>query len=130
MTPYVAPAAAMVHAAWVLWMIGGFFFTVAAFFRKSLWDWTWFRTLHLIGIVCVAILAVAQVSCPLTILENAFKGPEQYSGSFLVYYIEKFLYPDVPQGLLLAGTVFIAIFTAVVFVLRPPISPFVRHRLP
>ncbi|MEW6040971.1 MAG: DUF2784 family protein [Elusimicrobiota bacterium] len=113
----------LVHLAWILFMIAGFIFTVISLFRKEFLDKWLFRTLHLLGIVYVGILAVLKQDCPLTTLENflrlkyntSVKEPE-----FLTYYVEKLVYPDVTPLMIIVPTVFIAVFTATVFIARPP----------
>jgi len=64
--------------------------------------------------------------CPLTLWENTLRAryyPDLiYPGSFIVYYIERLVYPDVNPLIILIPTVIIAIFTVVVFIIRPPIK--------
>ncbi len=105
-------------------MLLGFFLTIYGFFRKKIFDWWLFRTLHLSGILFVGLLTLLRRFCPLTILENLSRvryNPEGiYPGSFIVHYIEKLVYPDVNQTLLRIGTVLVALFVLVVFIIKPP----------
>jgi hypothetical protein len=114
----------VLHFIWIIFMLLGFFLTIYGFFRKEFFDWWIFRTLHLSGILFVGILTILRRFCPLTILENLSRArysPEStYPGSFIVHYIEKLVYPDVNQTLLRLGTVFVALFVLVVFIMIPP----------
>jgi len=62
--------------------------------------------------------------CPLTILENTLRTKYNteltYHGSFIVYYIEKLVYPDLNSLMIIIPTVIIALSTLVIFILRPP----------
>ena len=84
-----------------------------------------FRTLHLLGIFYVGSLNILDKYCPLTIFENhlrmRYNQNPLYPDSFLiVYYIEKLVYPDVNPLMIQIPTLFIAVFTLLVFVIRPP----------
>ncbi|MEA3312876.1 MAG: DUF2784 family protein [Caldisericota bacterium] len=112
------------HFAWILFMLIGFLFTLYGFFRKDFWDMWLFRTIHLFGIVYVSFLAIMRKNCPLTLLENALRAKYNpnliYPGSFMVYYVEKLVYPDVNLLLILIPTAFIAIFSIIIFIIKPP----------
>ena len=114
----------VIHFIWILFMLTGFIITIIGYFRKSIFDWWLFRILHLIGIIYVGLLTVLRQYCPLTILEYALRtryhSELMYPGSFIVYYIEKLVYPDVNPLIILIPTVIIAIFTLIVFIIKPP----------
>ncbi|MEJ2356033.1 MAG: DUF2784 domain-containing protein [candidate division WOR-3 bacterium] len=120
----IADIIVVLHFIWIIFMLLGFFLTIYGFFYQKFFDWWLFRTLHLLGILFVGILTVLQRFCPLTILENLSRArysPEStYPGSFIVHYIENLVYPDVNQTLLRLGTVFVAIFILIVFIVHPP----------
>ncbi|MCK5014967.1 MAG: DUF2784 domain-containing protein [Candidatus Omnitrophica bacterium] len=113
-----------IHFVWILFMLIGAIFTLSGFFYKRFFDWWLFRTLHLCGIIYVGLLALLREYCPLTILEYTarakFNPDLTYPGSFIVYYIEKLVYPDVNPSIILVSTTFIAVFTIVVFIFKPP----------
>ena len=112
------------HFAWIIFMLVGFIFTIAGFFWKRFFDRWLFRTLHLCGIAYVSLLAILGKYCLLTIWENSLRQKYDpglaYPGSFIIYYIEKLVYPDVNPLVIQIPTVFIAVFTIVVFIVRPP----------
>jgi hypothetical protein len=83
-----------------------------------------FRTVHLGGILFVAALELMHKYCPLAIWENALRQPGNpdtaYPGNFILGYIERLIYPDVSPLVYLLPTYGIALFTLVMFVVRPP----------
>ena len=118
----------ILHLFWIVFMLVGFVFTFYTVFltknKKFLDRWV-FRTLHLLGIFYVGSLNILDKYCPLTIFENHFRmnysQTSIYPDSFfIVYYIEKLVYPNVNPLIIQIPTLFIAIFTLVVFVIRPP----------
>ena len=120
-----ADAIIVVHFLYILFMLLGFLLTgYALFFRQKFFDWWLFRLLHLLGIFYVVSLSILGRYCPLTILENElrlrYEAYSVYSGSFIVHYLEKLVYPDVNPLVIQIPTVFLAIFTIVVFIVRPP----------
>ena len=130
----IADVIVVIHFIWIIFMLLGFILTIYGFFRKEFLDWWLFRTLHLSGILFVGMLTILRRFCPLTILENLsrarYSSEATYPGSFIIHYIEKLVYPDVNQTLLRLGTVFVALFTLAVFIIRPPakIRNIIGHR--
>ncbi|MEE9316123.1 MAG: DUF2784 domain-containing protein [bacterium] len=120
-----ADAIIVVHFLYILFMLLGFLLTgYALFFRQKFFDWWLFRLLHLLGIFYVVSLNILGKYCPLTILENElrlkYEAYSVYSGSFIIHYLERLVYPDVNPLVIQIPTVFLAIFTIVVFIIRPP----------
>lgn len=120
----IADTIVVLHFVWILFMLLGFILTIWGFFWKGFFELWLFRTLHLCGILYVSLLAILREYCPLTILENISRlkyNPETiYPGSFIAHYIEKLVYPDVNPLILIIGTIFIAVFTLVIFIGKPP----------
>ena len=119
----------ILHFLWIIFMLVGFVFTLCNIFftkGKQFVDWWLFRIIHLCGIVYVGFLAILGKYCPLTILENILRArynPElKYPGSFIVHYIEELVYPDVNPLMILIPTVVIAIFTFIIFIIKPPVK--------
>jgi len=115
----------VVHFLYILFMLLGFLLTIyAVLFREKFFDWWLFRSLHLLGIFYVASLSILGKYCPLTILENELRLKYEvfsvYSGSFIIHYLEKLVYPDVNPLVIQIPTVFLAIFTIVMFIVKPP----------
>ena len=125
----------VIHFAWILFMLWGFFLTMCGFIsvyvlrrEKDRWriffDRWVFRTIHMGGILYVAIMTLLGIACPLTIMENGLRehyNPDlTYHGSFVVHYIEKIVYPEANFLFFLIPTIVIAVFSIVMFILRPP----------
>jgi len=123
------------HFVWILFMLWGFFRTFLSIIFvyiikinckkwELFFDRWFFRTLHLGGIVYVGFLSVLGKYCPLTMLENFLimqKNPDlKYPGSFIVYHIEKLVYPDINPKVIIIPTICIAVFTIAVFIIKPP----------
>ncbi len=120
-----ADAIIVLHFLFILFMLFGFFLTLyGIFFRHKFFDRWLFRSLHLLGIFYVASLSILGKYCPLTLLENQlrlrYEASLVYSGSFIAHYLEKLVYPDVNPLVIQIPTVFLGIFTIVVFIIRPP----------
>lgn len=113
-----------IHFAWIVFMVIGFIWTVAGFWQKSFFDSWLFRTLHVFGIIYVSTLAIMGRYCPLTIWENSLRAKYApglvYPGSFVIHYAEKLVYPEINPLLIRIPTTFIAVFTVVMFIIRPP----------
>jgi len=129
LTLFISPAIladiiVIIHFGWILFMLWGFVIAFCGLFRKDLFDKWLFRTVHFFGMLYISILAVIDKYCPLTIWENELRQKHDpvsaYSGSFIVHYTEKLVYPDVDQLLLKIVTIFVAVFTLAVFLIKPP----------
>ncbi len=131
----LADLVVLTHFAWILFMLWGFILTIcgsisiyvlpAAKNRRRIFFDRWiFRTIHLGGIVYVAILTIMREYCPLTILENElrqqYNAELTYPGSFVVHYIEKIVYPEADFLLFVIPMIIIAVFTVLMFIIRPP----------
>ena len=114
----------IVHLIWIAFMLYGFALTVRGFWRPAFWDRWLFRSIHLAGILFVAAMPLLGRLCPLTIWEyrlrsHYFPGQE-HTGSFIIDWIDKLIYPNVPLAVVLAPTFAIAAFTLIMYVIRPP----------
>lgn len=120
----LADAIMVAHFAWIVFMLVGFVLTVRGFWNPRFFERWLFRSIHLIGILFVAALELFNKYCPLTIWENALRRHydpgTDYPGSFIIGHLEKLVYPNVSPLVVVIPTVFIAVFTLTVFILRPP----------
>ena len=90
----LAATALSVHVVWILWILFGWLLT-----RRRLW----LRCLHVASLFWVIIVEVGPWACPLTLLEQRLEtraGQAAYRGSFIIHYLEAWIYPDVPPLLL------------------------------
>ena len=120
----LADGLVVIHFVWIVFMLAGFALTVRAFWKPAFFDRWLFRTFHLAGILFVAALEILGRYCPLTVWENtlrqSYDPSHAYPGSFIIQYIAKLVYPEIGPLVLVIPTVIIAVFTLIVFVLRPP----------
>ena len=124
----------VVHFLWVVFMTLGGVATLLAVL--TIWfgpnkvkivscrflGWKIFRTVHLCGIVYAGILAAMGKYCPLTYLENHLRsaaGTNEYPGSFIVYYVEKIVYPHVEPMMIIVPTVLMAVLVIVAYFVYP-----------
>jgi len=100
--PYqlLADAVLVVHLALVVFVVGGLAFIVAGNMRGWRWvNYLWFRLAHLIAIAVVVAQAWLGAACPLTTLEiwlRAMAREATYSGSFIEYWLQRWLYYEAP----------------------------------
>jgi len=120
----LANAILVMHFLWIVFMLAGFVYTLLALFYDRLLDRWLLRTLHLFGIIYVGALAVLRQYCPLTLLENILRNKytasTDYRGPFILRNLEKVVYPEIDPYIILIPTIFIAVFTLTVFILKPP----------
>ena len=126
----------LVHFLWVVFMVGGGLLTVWAVFtawlgrgRKAesarrFFGWRVFRTAHVCGILYAGVLAAMGKYCPLSHMENYLRTRAgdgvTYPGSFIVYYVEKIVYPHVEPMMIVIPTLLLAVFVIIVYIARPP----------
>ena len=116
----------VLHFLWIVFMLYGFVLTIRGLWQPSFWDRWLFRSLHLLGILFVAAMPLLDRLCPLTEweyqLRSKYDPNAEYSGSFIIDWLEKIIYPDVPLEVVLIPTFLIAGFTFVMYILRPPLK--------
>ena len=96
----LADAVLLLHAAVVLFIVGGLVAIVVGNRR----GWVWvnrrtFRWLHLAGIAIVVSQAWLGQHCPLTVLESWLRvqaGQTPYQTSFIQTWVARLLYHDLP----------------------------------
>ena len=108
-------------------MLYGFVYNlVGLLFNKKLLKNFWLRTIYLVGILYVASLAILNKYCPLTILETKlrqkFDPTFSQPDSFIIYHLEKIVYPEIHPIVIVIPTVIIAIFSFLVYLIKPPIK--------
>ena len=76
------------------------------------------RLLHMVSLIW-GILTELVWPCPLTLLENWLgqrAGIEPYQGGFVLHYLDKLVYPDVPRSVLVTAGVIICVFNLAFYV--------------
>jgi len=92
----IADTILVVHALFVLFVVGGF---VLILLGARRWGWVrnrTFRILHLAAIAFVTAEALLGVTCPLTVWEDALRGVGT-ERSFIGRWVARFLYYDFPE---------------------------------
>lgn len=90
-----------VHLLWILWVIFGAFFTrgrplLAAF--------------HVLSLAWGIVVELSPLPCPLTLAEQYFRqraGIESFHGAFLAHFLDRIVYPDLPETVLVMAGVFV-----------------------
>ena len=93
------------HFFWILFLFFGAIWGVR---KKAI------RIIHFLGLGLALLLQSLDWYCPITRLEVYFRSKHDpalaYSGSFVVYYIEKMVYLEVPRYLIIMATIFLCGF--------------------
>lgn len=103
----VADAVVLIHFLWILFLISG-----AVWGRRS----RVVKIIHLSGLVFAFVIEVFNFYCPLTYIEvwaRARHDPAtNYAGSFIIYYMEKMIYVELPRYLIAILTSMLCGFNA------------------
>lgn len=113
----------VLHALLVLFIVGG----LAAIWAGAAMRLSWarnraFRTLHIVAIGIVATLAVLDVPCPLTLLEDYLRTGAAGQQGFIQHWVSAWMYYDLPGWVF--ALAYVAFLVAVVVTWRriPPKS--------
>src|ERR1700752_1333552 len=93
----LASVVLILHALFIVWVVFGALLTRG---RLPL------RWLHVVSLVWGVLTEVLPWPCPLTLLENWLEsraGVQPYEGGFLLHYLDKLVYPNIPAGVLTAA---------------------------
>src|SRR6266851_2558864 len=99
----LATAVLFLHGLFILWVIFG---ALLARGRPML------RWLHITSLIWGILTELLPWPCPLTVLENGLErtaGVEPYHGGFVLHYLDKMVYPDVPATLLTFAAVIVCL---------------------
>jgi len=121
---FLADVVVAIHLAYVSFVIfGQLAILVGIVFR---WGWIrnlWFRSLHLLAIVIVAVEAILNITCPLTTLEynlRLWAGQNAEEGSFIGRMLHDMMFFTAPQWVFTTCYVSFAAIVIGTFVLAPP----------
>lgn len=98
----IADAILVVHALFVLFVVGGF---VLILLGARRWSWVRnraFRVLHLAAIAFVAGESLLGITCPLTIWEDMLRGGRSEQ-SFIGRWVARLLYYNFPEWVFAAA---------------------------
>ncbi len=116
-----------VHFAYVALVVGGMAAILLGLWLG--WPWArnfWFRTIHLLMIVIVAVQAILGILCPLTTWEFELRiaaGDEGRPGTFVSRLVHAVLFFELPQWVFLFGYVLFGLVVFLAFLLAPPKWP-------
>ncbi|MGH7924777.1 MAG: DUF2784 domain-containing protein [Candidatus Binatus sp.] len=106
----LADTVAIVHAAYVAFVVIGFAAIVAGAIAGARWARSFtLRAAHLAAILLVCVEMTIGAVCPFTTLENSLRlraGEASYPGDFIGYWIDRLIFYNEPQwvfGLLYFG---------------------------
>ena len=88
----LAAAVLTLHLLWIVWILVGWLFTRG---RPVL------TAVHVASLAWGIIAELGPWPCPLTLLEQwleAQSGAAAYQGAFLVHYLDKVVYPGLPEA--------------------------------
>lgn len=91
---FCASVVLAVHLLWILWVILGAFWTRGRILLAGF---------HVLSLVWGITVELSPLPCPLTVTEQLFEqqaGVEAYRGPFLLHLLDRLVYPDVPEGVL------------------------------
>lgn len=83
-----------IHLLWILWVIFGAFWTRG---RPLL------SAFHILSLLWGIVVELSPLPCPLTMGEQYFEqraGVNAYQGAFLTHLLDRVVYPDIPEALL------------------------------
>ena len=96
-----------VHFLWILFLIFGGLIGIRIRMVK---------VAHVAGLIFAALIQVVGWYCPLTDLEVLLRSKESpgaaYGGSFIIHYLEKIVYVEVPRGAIILLTILLCLFNA------------------
>ncbi len=101
----LADSVVLIHFLWVLFLIFG-----------ALWGSRnrGVKIVHVLGLVFASVVEVCDWYCPLTHLEVWLRSRHNpaaaYTGSFVIHYLEKVLYMQLPRPLIVMLTIALCLF--------------------
>lgn len=115
--PYriLADLVVLVHFLWILFLIFG-----AIWGRRK----RHIRLLHISGLVFAFIIEIFDIYCPLTHVEVWLRARHEpasyYTGAFIVYYMERFIYIELPRNLIAVSTTLLCGLNAWLYLRQKP----------
>ena len=103
----IANAILILHAGYVLFVVGGLILILAGGVRG--WQWVrnpWIRAVHLAAMGYVVFEASFGIVCPLTTLElwlRDLAGQTSYTGDFIAYWLRRLLFFEAPAWVFTAS---------------------------
>lgn len=106
----LADVVVFIHFVWIVFLIFGALLGV----RNTV-----LRILHISGLGYAFVIQIFDWYCPLTHLEVWLKSRHApglaYKGSFIMHYIEEFVYLDISRSVIIVFTILLCIFNGWVY---------------
>ena len=110
----------VLHFFYVLFVVGSLpIIWLGGWLKRQFVRNPWFRFGHLAAILLVVTESVLGIVCPLTVWENTLRQVET-DGSFIQFWLHRFLFYNVSEGLLTSIYLLFAALVAMTFKWVPP----------
>ena len=119
---WLAALVLILHLVWILWVMTGVLFTRGR---------PWLTAFHLGSLTWGIVVEVGPWPCPLTMAEEYLEthaGMPTYSGSFIVHYLDKLIYPNIPVAVIIWFAVAVCGANLLVYAFRFTRALRTRHR--
>jgi len=104
----------LLHLLWIVFLIFG------AFIGRR---YRWVKRVHIPGIIFAVTIQYFGWYCPLTHLEIWLRRMNDtmpdYAGSFIMYYVNKIVYIELPADVIMKLTIVLVIVSALVYLYKP-----------
>ena len=118
----VADLVLIIHFSIVFFLVFGLVALPIGYLRNCSWTRNAkFRVVHMLLMGFITLEASLGITCPLTIIENAFRQIE-YQQSFVAYWVSRFIYWDLPTYSFVIVYFSCFIWSLVFLKLHPPKS--------
>jgi hypothetical protein len=101
-----------IHLLWIVWVILGALVTRNRPFLTAF---------HILSLSWGIIIESTPLDCPLTLTEQLIgehAANASYRGSFIAHYLERIVYPDIPEPALVGAGVAVCTFNLGIYVWR------------
>lgn len=101
-----------IHLTWILWVIFGAFWTRG---RGVL------SAIHILSLAWGITVELSPLPCPLTLAEQFCEqraGEAGYHEGFLMHYLDRLVYPDIPETVLVSAGVLVCALNLAVYIWR------------
>jgi hypothetical protein len=102
-----------IHFLWIIFLFFGAFWGIK---NKAI------KIFHLSGLAFAFVIQIFDWYCPLTHLEVWLRSKHDqtltYTGSFIIYYVEKIVYMELSRYLIIVFTIFLCGFNAWLYLRR------------
>jgi len=101
----IADTVILIHFLWIVFLF------IGAYLGSK---YKLIRTFHLLGLGFALITQIFHLYCPLTYLELWLRKKHDpsliYTGSFIIHYLEKIIYIEIPPLTILLSTILLFLF--------------------